>query len=101
MWKPCPAVTEPQTNHTVIYTQHFTAARLHDMRLHLPLSSLSPMAMSAPAQTVDGASSYRGWSQPLTRWAMPRAVAAVYIVADAGHDNASRRMVYASAPLTR
>lgn len=37
-WESCAAVTEPQTPHTVIYTEHVTAERLHEMRGHLPMS---------------------------------------------------------------
>ena len=31
-------MTEPQTPHTVIYTEHVTAERLREMRGHLPMS---------------------------------------------------------------
>jgi hypothetical protein len=37
-WESCAAVTEPQTPHTVIYTEHVTVERLHEMRGHLPMS---------------------------------------------------------------
>ena len=61
VWNHAAAVTEPQTPHTVIITQHVTAAHLFEMWTHLPMTMFVSDGDERSDPDAGGiTSSYRG-----------------------------------------